>query len=285
MRYLECVNLDDCLIQSFDFERIAHLNKSKSYKLRSREDRRLAKLAKRTESIFSANDTMVYDFFTKSEEEQQELPKLLDSNDNSDASDLEENISPITFKGNKRSCKQSNTANGSLKPPTTAERAASPPRPPLRKPRRKVQRKVGNAVQEPTSPISLLRKLGRKREKIIGDGNCYFRCLSQAAVGKPDLHQKFRTKIADIMSEFKYAFEIFSPDGRTYEDHVSAIRNPGAWATQAEIYATATRYQIDICVYTWFGRNWNCAIYKPRFQLNVLEKEKLPFQRIEILSS
>ena len=55
-------NLDDCLIQSFDFQRIAHLNKSKSYKLRSREDRRLAKLAKRTESIFSANNTMVYVF-------------------------------------------------------------------------------------------------------------------------------------------------------------------------------------------------------------------------------
>ena len=114
-------------------------------------------------------------------------------------------------------------------------------------------------------------------------GNCYFRCLSKAAVGKQDLHQEFRNQIADIMSQFKDAFEIFSPDGKTYEDHVSAIRDLGAWATQAEIYATATRYQIDVCVYTWFGRNWDWAIYKPRFHLNVVEREKMPFQRIEIL--
>ena len=71
--------------------------------------------------------------------------------------------------------------------------------------------------------MPLLRKLGRRREKIIGDGNCYFRSLSKAAVGKQDLPLQFRTQIADIMSQFKHAFEIFSPDGKTYEDYVRAI--------------------------------------------------------------
>ena len=145
-------NLDDCLIQSFDFQRIAHLNKSKTYKRRLIEDRRLAKLAKRTESIFSANDTIsdfVYDFFTKSEEEQQELPELLDSDDNSDASDLEENTSPIIFKGTKRSDKQSNTVNSSLKPPTTTQGTASPSLPPLRNLFEKYRKKLETRYRNP----------------------------------------------------------------------------------------------------------------------------------------
>ena len=70
------------------------------------------------------------------------------------------------------------------------------------------------------------------------------------------MHQEFRTQIVD-MSQFEDAFEIFSPEGRTYDDHVSAIRNRVVLATKAEIYPIATRYHIDVCVYTWIGRNWD----------------------------
>ena len=46
-------HINNCLIESFDYARIANLRKSKSYKLRLSEDKPLDSLARRTEKDFS----------------------------------------------------------------------------------------------------------------------------------------------------------------------------------------------------------------------------------------
>ena len=57
-------HINHCLIQSFDYARIANLRKSKGYKLRwSEEDKRRKSLARRTEKTFQSlaagtNDTV-----------------------------------------------------------------------------------------------------------------------------------------------------------------------------------------------------------------------------------
>ena len=45
-------------------------------------------------------------------------------------------------------------------------------------------------------------------------------------------------------------------ESKDYEAHISNVRQEGAWATQAEIYATATLFQIDVSVFTWMGIEW-----------------------------
>ena len=62
----------------------------------------------------------------------------------------------------------------------------------------------------PQSPNPFLLQIGRKRESIVGDGNCYFRTVSKAAFGTKDRHLALRLQIVNFMAEYKSVFEMFN---------------------------------------------------------------------------
>ena len=123
--------------------------------------------------------------------------------------------------------------------------------------------------------------MGRKRESIVGDGNCNFRTVSKAAFGTEDRHLALRLQIVNFMAEYQSVFEMFCCN-TDYEAHISKLRQEGAWATQAEIHATATLFQIDVSIFTWMGKEWTWNTYKPRFDITVSALIRLPVNRIEI---
>ena len=89
----------------------------------------------------------------------------------------------------------------------------------------------------------------KARIYIEGDGICYFQTVSKAAFETEDRHLAIRLQIINFMAEYnKSVFKMLNKD---CEVHISNERQKGAWATQAEIHATATLFQIDVRVFTW----------------------------------
>ena len=78
------------------------------------------------------------------------------------------------------------------------------------------------------------------------DGNCFFRCLSQALYGSEEKHREIRRAIVQTLEKGE---ELFSQhvDG-DYSDHVQKMSENAVWATQAEIFAASATYDMDIFV-------------------------------------
>ncbi|XP_065837259.1 ATP-dependent DNA helicase pif1-like [Oscarella lobularis] len=277
-------HINHCLIQGFDYARISNLSKSKSYKQRLNEDKRLDGLARRTEKTFqslagNSNDTVpddIKEFFKHLENEE----SVIDKEEHSDHTYSKKMIADNdkdTDKIDTGAVKVTKTAAKKAPVPKPKGKRASRartsvPLPPAAKKRR---------TNTPPSPNPFLLQMGRKRESIVGDGKCYFRTVSKAAFGTEDHHLALRLQIVNFMAEYKSVFEMFCCNTE-YEAHISKLRQEGAWATQAEIHATATLFQIDVSIFTWMGKEWTWNTYKQRFDITVPALIRLPVNRIEI---
>ncbi|XP_065826022.1 uncharacterized protein [Oscarella lobularis] len=277
-------HINHCLIQGFDYARISNLSKSKSYKQRLNEDKRLDGLARRTEKTFqslagNSNDTVpddIKEFFKHLENEE----SVIDKEEHSDHT-----YSKKMIADNDKDTDKIDT--GAVKVTKTAAKKAPVPKPKgKRASRARTSVPLPPAAKKrrtttPPSPNPFLLQMGRKRESIVGDGNCYFRTVSKAAFGTEDHHLALRLQIVNFMAEYQSVFEMFCCNTE-HEAHISKLRQEGAWATQAEIHATATLFQIDVSIFTWMGKEWTWNTYKPRFDITVPALIRLPVNRIEI---
>eukprot|EP00118_Oscarella_pearsei_P020682 m.225765 g.225765 ORF g.225765 m.225765 type:complete len:1796 (+) comp40019_c0_seq3:374-5761(+) len=267
-------NLNHCLIQSFDFQRISKLAKSKSFQQRLKEDGRLADLAYQTKAVFEIPlsrqlpcggvNEKTRDFFLNPPSE------VCVSGDNGEDDDQNE-------------IEMLNEVQNDCNPLLGIEGIDHDKRP-CRKKDDDDQKghNRSDAERQPSSPLPLLRGVGRTIQPISGDGNCYFRCIAKAVCGDQNQHSMFRWHIVDLMNDFGYLFDAFTAEDITYEQHVQNMRQVGAWATQAEIHATATLYQINLYVFTWFGTHWTWLVYRPRVPMPVPQRHKIQIDRIEI---
>lgn len=90
----------------------------------------------------------------------------------------------------------------------------------------------------------------RVLEKIIGDGNCFFRALSWIVTGTQDHHQFFRGRICDQIDK----------------EHVEKadMRKDGTFAEVEEILGAAELLQTTIMVYTMYNAQVMRWIPNPR---------------------
>ncbi|KAK3089910.1 hypothetical protein FSP39_007586 [Pinctada imbricata] len=83
---------------------------------------------------------------------------------------------------------------------------------------------------------------------VKGDGNCFYRCMSVAIYGTEDLHSEVRQEICDYMSHHREKFECFTDC--SIDQHIRNQRKMdgsiNSWATEADIYAAAARYETNI---------------------------------------
>ncbi|XP_036072310.1 uncharacterized protein LOC118599961 [Oryzias melastigma] len=107
-----------------------------------------------------------------------------------------------------------------------------------------------------SSPIGLLGP-PCTNESIVGDGNCYFRAISQAVTRSQNSHRKIRLGVVKHMENNpdQYSWII----GREYssvDDYInkSRMRFVSVWATELEIQATADLLGVN--VFVLFNGRW-----------------------------
>ncbi len=94
-----------------------------------------------------------------------------------------------------------------------------------------------------------------RNERIVANGNCFFRAISQAASGTQKHHSKIRLckeleRNADryqsiLRSEYSSVLEYIQQ---------SRMRSVNSWATEVEIQVTADWLGVSVC--TFHDRRW-----------------------------
>lgn len=110
---------------------------------------------------------------------------------------------------------------------------------------------------------------GWNASNVDGDGNCYFRCISLALFGHETYHKDVRNRVVNFMIEHGSVFANLLPRGTHFFDHImrmlSTSGERSSWATEIEIFATATLLQCPIYVWCKYGQEMRWVRYQPRF--------------------
>jgi len=100
--------------------------------------------------------------------------------------------------------------------------------------------------------------------RIIGDGNCYFRCLSYALTGSENAHHHdLRRRVVQFERQNRTSVEVHVWTGDTFEGHVSRMSMVGSYARETDILASAAMLNVNIDVYQQQGNSWAWCKYSP----------------------
>ena len=108
--------------------------------------------------------------------------------------------------------------------------------------------KFGNYPDEPIPPLSfnlpkkqkhnpgieiakILDPAGRKVNKMLPDGNCFFRSLSFCFHQTQDRHMEIRTTLVEFITKNCDDYKPLLFEG-TLDEHLKRMRNTGTWGTQ-----------------------------------------------------
>lgn len=121
----------------------------------------------------------------------------------------------------------------------------------------------------PTLPPSRL-------QRIIGDGNCFFRAVSYWVTGSQDQHIQLRDLVLrHLQGEIKLEMQVYlGQDPGEYVDN-SGLRNNGVWATDVEIKAAASLLGVDILVYARYGSTLQWQVFPASLHLTQLSEQAI----------
>ncbi|XP_077378697.1 uncharacterized protein LOC144019426 isoform X12 [Festucalex cinctus] len=91
-----------------------------------------------------------------------------------------------------------------------------------------------------------------QKEKIVNDGNCFFRAVAQAVSGSQKNHRKIRLAVVKQMESNAVKYKTFlRREYSSVEEYIkkSKMRNVGSWATEVEIQAAADCLGVNIFTY------------------------------------
>ncbi|XP_014882252.1 uncharacterized protein LOC106943455 [Poecilia latipinna] len=94
-------------------------------------------------------------------------------------------------------------------------------------------------------------------ENIVGDGNCFFRALSQAISGNQKSHRKIRLAVVNQLQRNSHLYDsILRSEYSSISQYIaiSRMNYVGAWATELEIQAAADYFGVNI--FTFFNDKW-----------------------------
>ncbi|CAE6526576.1 unnamed protein product [Rhizoctonia solani] len=117
------------------------------------------------------------------------------------------------------------------------------------RPRTRGQRgKLHDPAANTAELTAQLRSMGLYAAPTLGDGNCLFRALSDQIYGTPNEHLTLRKAICAFMAAHKERFEAFVDDDRSWEQHISAMRNNGTYGGHLELTAFAQLKIVNVKV-------------------------------------
>ena len=112
---------------------------------------------------------------------------------------------------------------------------------------------------------TLLSRQNRVIKPILGDGNCFFRALSDIFYSSQEYHAKVRREIVDYitLNATKFTPLLFQ---ETIDQHITSMKASGKWATQVEIQAATEVYCTPIYLYTLTPskKSYHWLQYTPR---------------------
>lgn len=120
------------------------------------------------------------------------------------------------------------------------------------------------ALLGPAGPPMMIRR-------VIGDGNCFFRCISRIVTGKQKYYSLFRSLVMEFMRSHVRGFgKIFDVKSHLVDSQMYANRT---WATECEIFAVATMLQTTINIFTQHGlQGHEWVPYHACFKLRTLSR-------------
>ena len=113
--------------------------------------------------------------------------------------------------------------------------------------------------------LQSLQGLVKKYDYIVDcaktDGNCFFHCIAKTLYGTENLHTDIRSFIVDLMEEFEDVMSSYiditlvKTRKKNENDQAEAVKShffirDMTWATQAEIFGTATLLGREIYILT-----------------------------------
>lgn len=117
------------------------------------------------------------------------------------------------------------------------------------RPRTRGQRgKLHDPATNTAELTAQLRAMGLYAAPTLGDGNCLFRALSDQIYGTPNEHLVLRKDICTFMAAHKERFEAFVDDDRSWDQHISAMRNNGTYGGHLELTAFAQLKAVNVKV-------------------------------------
>ncbi|CAE6478980.1 unnamed protein product [Rhizoctonia solani] len=117
------------------------------------------------------------------------------------------------------------------------------------RPRTRGQRgKLHDPATNTAELTAQLRSMGLYAAPTLGDGNCLFRALSDQIYGTPNEHLVLRKDICTFMAAHKERFEAFVDDDRSWDQHISAMRNNGTYGGHLELTAFAQLKSVNVKV-------------------------------------
>ena len=112
---------------------------------------------------------------------------------------------------------------------------------------------------------------GRRVHCTTPDGNCFFRAASTILSGSEDDHLRIRHCLVCFIAANA---RIFSPLVMQYSNldaHIKTMMQPCAWATQLEVVALATYFQVPVYIFKESTGQWER--HKPRSNFQLSSKE------------
>ncbi|CAE6446624.1 unnamed protein product [Rhizoctonia solani] len=117
------------------------------------------------------------------------------------------------------------------------------------RPRTRGQRgKLHDPAANTAELTAQLRSMGLYAAPTLGDGNCLFRALSDQIYGTPNEHLTLRKEICAFMAAHKERFEAFVDDDRSWDQHISTMRNNGTYGGHLELTAFAQLKVVNVKV-------------------------------------
>jgi hypothetical protein len=96
-----------------------------------------------------------------------------------------------------------------------------------------------------------------KNVKIKGDGNCFFRAVSEALCGTEEYHEPIRNAVVQQLQSKQHMYRtILRVCYRSVSEYIteSNMNCLGSWATEVEIQAAAD--MLGVSIYTYYTNRW-----------------------------
>ena len=94
-----------------------------------------------------------------------------------------------------------------------------------------------------------LLRIGLRCKQITGDGNCFFRAISDQIHGDEKGHKTIRDAICNHMSQHAEEFKLFVEDDESWEDYLGRMRKDGTWAGQIELVVASRVFSLKLHIH------------------------------------
>ncbi|GLI63326.1 hypothetical protein VaNZ11_006243 [Volvox africanus] len=101
-----------------------------------------------------------------------------------------------------------------------------------------------------------LAALGLRIKEITGDGNCFFRALSDQLQGDERQHVQIRQRVVSYMVEHQEDFTPFVEDDESFDSYIARMKKDGVWAGYMEVVAASRCLQANLTIYQAGQPRW-----------------------------